>query len=133
MPPEPRERQLAINGLNLRVWEWLGDGAPILFCHATGFHSRCWDQVIRRLHGRHCYALDFRGHGRSAKPDPPYRWRSFGEDAAELAQQLDLENAIGVGHSMGGHALTLAAALVPAAFSRLILLDPVIRPPDSYR
>src|SRR5260370_13141450 len=123
MPPEPSERKLPINGLNITVWEWPGDGAPILFCHATGFHGRCWDRVIRRLAGRHCYAIDFRGHGRSGKPDPPFLWRSFGEDLAELARQLGLKHAIGVGHSMGGHALTLAAALAPAAFSRLLLLD----------
>jgi lipase len=133
MPTEPRESKFEINGLDSTVWEWPGDGVPILFCHATGFHSRCWDQIIRRLPGRRCYALDFRGHGRSAKPDPPFRWRSFGEDLAELARQLGLERAIGVGHSMGGHALTLAAALVPAAFSRLLLLDPVIRPQEGYR
>ena len=132
MPSEPRELKFAIHGLDITVWEWPGEGVPILFCHATGFHGRCWDQVIRRLPGRHCYALDFRGHGRSAKHEPPFRWRSFGEDFAELARQLSLENAIGVGHSMGGHALTLAAALVPSAFSRLLLLDPVIRPPEGY-
>jgi lipase len=131
--PAPRELHLAINGLPITLWEWPAPGDPILFCHATGFHARCWDQIIRRLPARHCYALDFRGHGRSAKPDPPYHWRSFGEDLAELARQLGLQQAIGVGHSMGGHALALAAALVPAAFSRLLLLDPVIRPPNGYR
>jgi lipase len=118
--------------VDLALWDWPGEGPPILFCHATGFHSRCWDQVIAHVPGRHCIALDFRGHGQSAKPGPPYHWRTFGEDLAALVESLGLLGAIGVGHSMGGHAVTLAAALRPQAFSALLLLDPVIRAKSAY-
>ena len=82
--------------------------------------------------GRRCIAFDARGHGRSSKPSPPYAWRDFGADAAALAESLQLEGAVGVGHSLGGHAITLAAALCPGAFAGLVLLDPVIRPKDRY-
>lgn len=121
-----------INNLDLQVWEWAGDEPPVLLCHATGFHSRCWDQVVSRMPGRRVIALDFRGHGRSSKPAPPYSWRSFGQDVAALVSELGIQNAFGVGHSMGGHSVTLAAALNPAAFSALILFDPVIFPEVHY-
>jgi pimeloyl-ACP methyl ester carboxylesterase len=49
-----------------------------------------------------------------------------------VARELGLRGAIGVGHSMGGYAMALAAALEPSAFSRLLLADPVIMPPDRY-
>jgi len=104
-----------------------------LFCHATGFHARIWDQVIDRLPERRCIAFDSRGHGRSGKPAPPYPWRNFGADVAALAETLGLTGAIGVGHSLGGHAVTLGSALQPSAFSALVLFDPVIRPRDEYR
>jgi lipase len=128
----PLESRIPVNGVELALWEWPGKDPAVFFCHATGFHGRCWDQVIARLPGRHCYAIDTRGHGRSSKPAPPYLWRNFGEDAAEIASMLGLVGAIGVGHSMGGHAVTLAAALRPEVFSSLLLLDPVIRPRDGY-
>jgi len=128
----PVERKWSVNGVDIAVWEWPGADPPVMFCHATGFHSRCWDQVIAQLPGRHCYALDFRGHGHSTKLPPPYPWRNFGHDLAELAGRLDLAGATGVGHSMGGHSVTLAAALCPAAFSDLLLLDPVIRSRGTY-
>src|SRR5580693_5159366 len=128
----PLESRIPVNGVELALWEWPGQDPAVFFCHATGFHGRCWDQVIARLPGRHCYAIDTRGHGRSSKPAPPYLWRNFGEDAAEIASMLGLVGAIGVGHSMGGHAVTLAAALRPEVFSSLLLLDPVIRPRDGY-
>jgi len=121
-----------VNGVEIALFEWPGREPPVFLCHATGFHARCWDQIIAHLPGRHCYALDTRGHGHSSKPAPPYAWRNFGQDAAAVAEALKLSGAIGIGHSMGGHAVTLAAALRPASFSSLLLIDPVIRPKDSY-
>jgi len=87
---------------------------------------------VARLPGRRCIAFDARGHGLSSKPAPPYAWRDFGRDAAKLAELLELRCAIGVGHSLGGHAVALAAALGPGAFAGLVLLDPVIRPRNRY-
>ncbi len=128
----PIERICSVNDVDIAVWEWPGADPPAMFCHATGFHSRCWDQVVAHLPKRHCYALDFRGHGHSTKLPPPYPWRNFGQDLAGLAAALDLSGAIGVGHSMGAHSVTLACALRPAAFSALLLLDPVIRSRGTY-
>jgi lipase len=128
----PSLRMLRANGLNLAVWEWPGEGPPLLFSHATGFHGRCWDEVIRRLPGRRAIAVELRGHGRSEKPEPPYCWLDFGVDVAEIANLLELRDAVGVGHSMGGHSMAVAAALRPQAFSSLLLVDPVIFPPEFY-
>lgn len=117
----------------MAVWEWPGEDPPLVFAHATGFHGRCWDQVIRQLpRQRRCLALEARGHGRSSKPSPPYHWPAFAQDLAEIAEQLGVAEAIGIGHSMGGHAVTSAAALRPATFSKLLLLDPTIRRPEIY-
>ncbi len=136
MPRSPVQSRVSVNGIEIALWEWAGQGPPIFFCHATGFHARIWDQVIARLHKqgteRHCIAFDARGHGRSGKPAPPYAWRDFGADVAALAESLGLAGAIGVGHSMGGHSVTLASALQPAAFAALVLFDPVIRAKDQY-
>jgi lipase len=128
----PVESRVSVNGVEIALWEWPGQDLPLFFCHATGFHARCWDQVIDRIPGRHCFALDARGHGRSSKPAPPYAWRNFGEDAAAIASALGLSGAIGIGHSMGGHSVTLASALRPGTFSSLLLIDPVIRPRNAY-
>ncbi len=131
------ESRVRVNGIDIAVSEWPGQGRPVFFCHATGFHARIWDQVIAHLveYGSElrCIAFDARGHGRSAKPAPPYDWRNFGADVAALAESLGLAGAIGVGHSMGGHSVTLGAALQPSAFSALVLFDPVIRAKDQYR
>ena len=121
-----------INGARLAVWERAGAEPPILFAHATGFHAHCWSQIIGRIPSRRSIAFDMRGHGASSRPEPPYEWHKFGEDTAGLARALDLRGATGVGHSMGGHSLVMAAALVPEAFAELILIDPVIMPAALY-
>ena len=75
--------------------------------------------------------MDQRGHGRSTKA-PPYDWGQFGADAAALVETLDLDDIIGVGHSMGGHATVQAAAAHPDRFRALLLVDPVILDPAAY-
>ena len=49
-----------------------------------------------------------------------------------MVQALRLGGATGVGHSMGGHSLVWAAAANAAVFSALLLIDPVILPPERY-
>ena len=121
-----------VNGVRLAVSERPGTGPPILFVHATGFHARCWNQIVARIPGRRCIAVDMRGHGLSSKPDPPYYWHTFGEDVAALARLLGLHGVTGAGHSMGGHSLVVAAGLAPGIFSDLLLIDPVILPRIAY-
>jgi pimeloyl-ACP methyl ester carboxylesterase len=125
-------KTVAPDGIELAYWEWPGADPPLLFVHATSFHGRCWDQVIRRIPGRRSIAPDLRGHGRSAKPAAPYHWQAFGRDLAQLADALDLRDAAGIGHSMGGHSVVSAAALRPGTFASMVLIDPTIFPPDRY-
>jgi lipase len=106
--------------------------APILLSHATGFHARCWDQLIPLLGRREVLAVDLRGHGRSGKIPPARGWSSFGQDLARLVAALDLRDLVAVGHSMGGHATVTAASLERRRFARLTLIDPVILSPAEY-
>lgn len=129
----PIEASVTVNGVSLTYFEW-GRGSagdPILLAHATGFHARCWDQVVAKLGGRRVIAIDQRGHGRSDKVTQ-IRWQEFGRDLAELVRRLDLRDVVGVGHSAGGHAMVEAAALEPSRFRRLVLIDPTILSPEHY-
>ncbi|HJT88254.1 MAG TPA: alpha/beta hydrolase [Bryobacteraceae bacterium] len=131
---QPELRILPVNGIEIAVWDWPGpgDAAPLLFSHGNSFHGRCWDQIIRAFPDRRCLAAEHRGHGRSTKVAPPCRWRDFGEDLAAVSEGLELQYAIGVGHSLGGYATTLAAFLRPETYAALILVDPTIRAPERH-
>jgi lipase len=134
--PAPIETRVTVNGVALACFEWGRElpGDPLVLVHATGFHARCWDQVIAQLGqmGRcRIIAIDQRGHGRSDRV-PRIRWREFGSDLAAFLRQRDLHDVIGVGHSAGGHAMVEAAALDGVRFRRLVLIDPTILAPETY-
>jgi pimeloyl-ACP methyl ester carboxylesterase len=131
----PQEHRLRANGVELACFEWhrelRGRQPPILLVHATGFHARVWDPVVERLGERHVISVDQRGHGRSEKTAITH-WEVFGRDLVALVRELGLRDVLGVGHSMGGHAMVDAAAALPDRFRRLMLIDPVIASPDQY-
>jgi pimeloyl-ACP methyl ester carboxylesterase len=128
---ECSEFRLDIGDVELSVTEWAGTGDPILLLHATGFHSRCWDQVVSRLPGRHIYAADLRFHGTSGDTGR-VDWGVMTDDIRLLIDRLDLTQLVGVGHSIGGYLIARAAAQAPSRFKHLILIDPVIMSPERY-
>ena len=133
MTKEPRERRDTVRGIEIASFEWgPADGRTVVLTHATGFHARCWDATVAALgDGFRVIAVDQRGHGRSGKAGP-FHWQQFGADLVELLDRLDVRDAVGVGHSMGGHAMVQAAARRPERFERLVLVDPVIMEPGAY-
>ena len=128
---EDREFRIDIGDVELAVVEWYGEGDPILLLHATGFHSRCWHEVVKRLPGRHIYAVDLRFHGKSGESGN-VDWGLMADDIRILIERLELSNLLGVGHSIGGHLIARVAAQRPDVFKHLILIDPVILSPDTY-
>ena len=131
--PAPATRFHAVNGIDLAVHEWAseGGGVPLVFAHATGFHGRVWDAIVERFPAHPVYAIDLRGHGLS-RAAPITDWRMLASDVAGFLAQAGLSGAVGIGHSMGAHTLLQTAADHPAAFSRLVLFDPVILAPEYY-
>ncbi len=73
-----------------------------------------------------------RGHGQSEKLAPPYAWRNFATEVVEVSRHLGFRDVLAVGHSKGGYAITLAAAIDSTLFGKLLLFDPVILPKDAY-
>ncbi|MCB1674840.1 MAG: alpha/beta hydrolase, partial [Halioglobus sp.] len=128
---EPREFKLNINDTQLSVLEWPGESDPVLLLHATGFHSRCWTQVVKDLPKQHVYALDLRFHGASGG-DGAIDWALMSSDVQTLIERLDLHHLVGVGHSIGGHLIARVAGQMGARFKHLLLIDPVILSRQRY-
>ncbi len=132
---EPALHSVRLADIDLAYVEWRpelrGKGPTLLCVHATGFHSRLWDEIAESLSEFHIIAVDQRGHGRSTG-GPVSHWRLFGEDLTALVESLELNALIGVGHSMGGHALIDTAAKLADRFRRLVLIDPTVAAPESY-
>ncbi len=121
-------------GPDIAWYEWGDpDGQVLFLCHATGFHAQIWRQTIAHLPaGYRIIAVDMRGHGQSGDDGFMKSWRDPVDDIVALIEALDLTDIIGVGHSFGGMVTATAATLIPDRYQRLVLIDPVILPPEVY-
>ncbi len=120
-------------GIRLAVYDWGGDGAPVLLAHPTGFHGRVWAPVAEQLvrAGRHVYSFDFRGHGDSDESPNGYAWPHFGDDVTAVADHLQLcgdPTLIAAGHSKGAASLLLAEHERPGTFVTVWAYEPIMFP-----
>lgn len=82
----------------------LGSGQPIVFSHGWPLSADAWDDQMFFLasKGYRCIAHDRRGHGRSSSSWNGNEMNTYADDLAKLVEELDLKNAIHIGHSTGG-------------------------------
>ncbi len=80
------------------------DAQPLVFHHGWPLSSDDWDaQMMFFLEkGYRVIAHDRRGHGRSSQTETGNEMDTYAADVAELAEHLDLKNAVHIGHSTGG-------------------------------
>jgi pimeloyl-ACP methyl ester carboxylesterase len=107
----------------------------LLFSHATGFHGRVFAPMASFLNDQfRCVSLDLRGHGMSTFPlEAGLAWSRMADDVLAVlsADCFPMGPLHGIGHSMGGAALVLAAARRPDVFRSLWLYEPVIVPEED--
>jgi non-heme chloroperoxidase len=91
------------DGTEIFFKDW-GTGQPIVFSHGSPLNSDAWEDqmVFLANHGYRCIAHDRRGHGRSSQPWIGNDVDTYAADLAALVEELDLHDAVHVGHSTGG-------------------------------
>ena len=91
------------DGTQIYYKDW-GTGQPIVFSHGWPLSSDDWDaqMFFFASRGFRCIAHDRRGHGRSTQTWEGNEMDTYADDLMALTEQLDLKDAIHVGHSTGG-------------------------------
>ncbi len=105
---------------------WGGRRAVVLL-HGKNFYGSYWGNTIKALTaaGYRVIVPDQLGFGKSAKPAIDYSFDLLAANTAQLLDQLQVKQAVIVGHSMGGMLAVRFARNYPELTSRLVLEDPI--------
>jgi len=105
-----------------------GSGEAVVLIHGVGLSADAWQPQIDHLSKTHrVVAIDMPGHGASDRPAADATLGDFVDGIARLLDDLRIEKANIVGHSMGGLVALGFALAHPARTLRLAVLNSVYR------
>lgn len=104
------------------------NGKTVVLLHGKNFNGAYWETTIEVLskNGFDVLVPDQIGFGKSTKPEYfQYTFQQLAENTHHLIQSLQIENAIILGHSMGGMLATRFTLMYPEMTQKLVLVNPI--------
>jgi 3-oxoadipate enol-lactonase len=125
--------KIKINDIEL-AYTRRGQGNPLVLLHGYPLDHHLWDDVAPLLEDTFDLILpDLRGFGESTTVDSPFTMDDYASDIAGLLDQLGVQKAAIVGHSMGGYVALAFAKLYPERVSGLGLVSSQVLPDPPDR
>jgi len=113
------------NGTRIHYIRTGGEKPPLVIAHGFFDDALCRAPLVRELEPEwDVIAYDARAHGRSAAPDNGYGIDDRVADLTGLLDALDVDDAVLVGHSMGGSTVASTAARHPDRVRSTVMIDP---------
>jgi esterase len=107
----------------LLKYQEFGEGRPVIILHGLFGSARNWQGIARSLAESHrVITPDLRNHGHSFHEDS-MSYIDMADDVITLCDHLNINDAILMGHSMGGKVAMTVALLHPEQFSALVIVD----------
>ncbi|MEO0346379.1 MAG: alpha/beta hydrolase [Pseudomonadota bacterium] len=112
LTPAPPSGEARANDGAAIAWSRAGSGdTALVFIHGWSCNSAFWREQIDAFSADYTVVtLDLPGHGQSSGDREPWRVGDYGADVAAVADALELERIVLIGHSMGGLVALRAAA-----------------------
>ncbi len=110
----------------------MGSGPPFVILHGLFGISDNWHTVGKKLSEKYSvFLVDQRNHGQSPHSNE-WDYKLMAEDLHELFIDNQIENAVLMGHSMGGKTAMLFAMTYPELLKKLVVVDiaPKTYPPQ---
>jgi len=97
----------------------------LLLIHGLGSNAKGWSRNLPVwAKDFRVIALDLPGYGYSEKKAYPYSLSFYAEVLTEFLDELGIEKATFIGHSMGGQISTITALTYPDRVEKLVLISP---------
>lgn len=123
----PSQHTISINGRDL-YYEKSGEGHPLLLLHGWTQTSAFWEPYRSQFETQYeVYAIDLRGHGRSAPLTKDFSIQQVAGDIEQLIEKLKFGSVKAIGLSYGG------LVLLELASSRKGLLEQIVVMGTAYR
>lgn len=104
-----------------------GQGPPIVILHGVFGLSDNWVSIAKKLEKEFAvYLPDFRNHGQSPHSND-FSYAFLVKDVKELLDDLSLDKAIIIGHSMGGKVAMQFVSDYPERIHKIIVVDIALR------
>ena len=120
--------ELQVNVCASEIPTWLagGPGQTIILIHGAGGDRRDWTPIMPALSAyyRVC-APDLIGFGESPRDEITYNLKIFRDFIVGFMDELGIQNATLIGHSLGGRISLEVASSIPERISRLVLIAPL--------
>lgn len=103
-------------------YEVHGSGRPVVLIHSGAMDSRDWNFITPKLAKIFKVIIyDVRGAGRSPVPEAPI---DHVGDLRQLLAELNIDEAVLIGHSLGGQIAVDFSLTYPSIVSKLVLIAP---------
>lgn len=135
--PEAERLRVPVEGGELAVWRWGGDGPEVLAAHGITASHRAWAAVAAvAAQELTIVAPDLRGRGDSRAVADGTGMDRHARDLAAVLDHVGASEAVVAGHSMGGSVAAAFANLFPQRTRGVVLIDggPALSaplPPDA--
>ncbi len=115
------------NGSEIAYLQRPGSGQPLVLLHGITDSAQTYAPLLQHIDTTaHVYALDFRGHGYSAKPETRYTTDAYADDVRHFIREVADGPVTLAGHSLGGVVTMQVAGTAPELVSQLLLEDPPV-------
>lgn len=119
------EKFITIQENKIRYFEYGTSSNTIMLVHGLGASAERWEHVIPYFRKNyHVIAPDLPGFGLSDKPSIDYTIDFFVRTLFEFIDNLEIQNSILIGSSLGGQIITELAIAEPKLINKMILVSP---------
>jgi 3-oxoadipate enol-lactonase len=113
--------------------EIAGDGEPVVMIHGLGGSTNTWTPIMSAYARYKTIRIDLPGSGRSDKVEGVLTCERFVKAIIRVLGECGVERAHVVAHSMGTIVAAHLGAYEPKMVKSLVLLGPLLCPPDPAR
>ena len=127
------DNAISADGITL-AYEVRGEGEPaIVFIHGWCCDRTYWEAQLPYFAQKYkVLTIDLAGHGESGLDRKEWTMGAFGEDVVAVVNNLNLDQVVLVGHSMGGPVILEAARRMPKRVIGLVGVDTLQNFEDKF-